>query len=91
MCSGNVTVTVPGSTTAPLVIPVTFNVSSSALLSVSVPAINITAVAGAAAMTQTVSVTSTNNTGAGILSHCDDESGGVELAFGDAQFRQHAQ
>jgi uncharacterized protein (TIGR03437 family) len=61
VCSGNVTVTVPGSTTTPLVIPVTFNVSNSALLSVSVPAINITAVAGAAAMTQTVSVTSTNN------------------------------
>jgi uncharacterized protein (TIGR03437 family) len=63
VCSGNVTVTVPGSTTAPLVIPVTFNVSNNALLSVSVPAINITAVAGAAAMTQTVSVTSSNNSG----------------------------
>ncbi|HTC90563.1 MAG TPA: IPT/TIG domain-containing protein [Bryobacteraceae bacterium] len=61
VCSGNVTVTVPGSTTTPLVIPVTFNISNIALLSVSVPAINITAVAGAAAMMQTVSVTSTNN------------------------------
>jgi uncharacterized protein (TIGR03437 family) len=63
VCSGNVTLTVPGSTTAPLVIPVTLNVSNNALLSVSVPAINVTAVAGAAAMAQTVSVTSTNNTG----------------------------
>ena len=63
VCSGNVTVTVPGTTTAPLVIPVTLNISNTALLSVSVPAINITAVAGAAAMTQTVSVTSSNNSG----------------------------
>ncbi len=61
VCSGNVTLKVPGSTAAPLVIPVTFNVSSNALLSVSIPAINIVAVAGAAATTQTVSVTSSNS------------------------------
>ena len=60
VCSGNVTLTVPGSTAAPLVIPVTFNVSSNALLSVSVPAINITALAGASATAQTVSVTSSS-------------------------------
>jgi uncharacterized protein (TIGR03437 family) len=62
VCSGNVTLTVPGSTAAPLIIPVTFNVSSTALLSVSQSAINVTAIAGAAATTQTVAVTSTNNT-----------------------------
>ncbi len=63
VCSGDVTLTVPGSTSAPLVIPVTFNVSNSALLSVSQPAINVTAIAGATASTvQTISVTSTNNT-----------------------------
>jgi trimeric autotransporter adhesin len=62
VCSGNVTLTVPGSTAAPLVIPVTFNVSTNALLSVSQSAINITTLAGSAATTQTVSVTSTNNT-----------------------------
>jgi uncharacterized protein (TIGR03437 family) len=66
VCSGNVTVTVPGSTSAPLVIPVTFNVSNGALLSVSQPAINVVAVAGAAAATvQTISVTSTNSSALG--------------------------
>jgi uncharacterized protein (TIGR03437 family) len=62
VCSGNVTLTVPGSTASPLVIPVTFDVSTNALLSVSQSAINVITVAGAAAGTQTVSVTSTNNT-----------------------------
>ena len=62
VCSGNVTLTVPGSTAAPLVIPVTFNVSSSALLNVSQGAINLTVLAGSAATMQTISVTSTNNT-----------------------------
>lgn len=61
VCSGNVTITVPGSTAAPLVIPVTFDVSNTALLSVSQPVINVTAVAGTSvATTQTVSVTSTD-------------------------------
>ena len=58
-CSGNLTLTVPGTTTPALVIPVTLNVSTTALLNVSVPAINVTALVGAAASTQTVSVTST--------------------------------
>ena len=62
VCNGNVTVTVPGSTAAPLVIPVTFNVSNTALLSLSQSVINVTAVAGASAATmQTVSVTSSDN------------------------------
>lgn len=63
VCNGSVTLTVPGSTAAPLVIPVTLNVSNTALLNVSQAAINVTAIAGASATTQTVSVTSTNNTG----------------------------
>ena len=62
VCTGNLTLTVPGSTAAPLVIPVTFNVSTNALLSVSQSAINITALAGSAATMQMVSLTSTNNT-----------------------------
>lgn len=63
VCSGNVTLSVPGSTAAPLVIPVTLNVSNNALLSVSQPSINVTALAGATTPTvQTISVTSTNNT-----------------------------
>jgi uncharacterized protein (TIGR03437 family) len=62
VCSGNVTLTVPGSTAAPLVIPVTFNVSTSALLSVGQSAINLTTLAGAAPAVKTVSVTSTSNT-----------------------------
>jgi uncharacterized protein (TIGR03437 family) len=61
VCSGNVTLTVPGSTVAPLVIPVTLNVSNNALLSVGQAAINLTVVAGAAATMQTVSVTSTSS------------------------------
>lgn len=59
VCSGNVTLTVPGSTAAPLVIPVTLNVSNTPLLNVSQPAINVVALAGAAPTIQTVSVTST--------------------------------
>ena len=62
VCSGNVTLTVPGSTAAPLVIPVTLNVSNSVLLNVSQSAISVTAVAGAAATTKTISVTSTDGT-----------------------------
>ena len=62
VCSGNVTLTVPGSTASPLVIPVTLNVSSNALLSVSQPAISVIALAGSAATMQTISVTSTSNT-----------------------------
>ena len=63
VCSGNVTLTVPGSTSSPLVIPVTLNVSNSALLSVSQPAINVTAIAGVVSPSvQTISVTSTNST-----------------------------
>ena len=60
VCSGNITLTVPGSTAAPLVIPVTFNVSNTALLSVSQPAITVIALAGAAATIQTVAVTATD-------------------------------
>jgi uncharacterized protein (TIGR03437 family) len=61
VCSGDVTVTAVGSTAPPLVIPVTLNVSTTPLLNVSLPAINVTALAGAAASIQTVSVTSTSN------------------------------
>ena len=61
VCSGNVTLSVPGSTSAALVIPVTLNVSNSALLSVSQPSINVTAIAGTSTGSpQTVSVTSTD-------------------------------
>jgi uncharacterized protein (TIGR03437 family) len=62
VCNGNITLSVPGSTAAPLVIPVTFNVSNTSLLSVSQSAINVIAVAGAAATTKTVSATSTDGT-----------------------------
>ena len=62
VCSGNVTLTVPGSTAPPLVVPVTFNVSSTALLSVGQSSINATAIAGTVAPlpVYTVSVTSTD-------------------------------
>lgn len=65
VCNGDVTLTIPGSTAAPLVIPVTLNVSSSPLLSVSVSAINVVVLAGSGAMTQTVSVTTTDGSAMG--------------------------
>jgi len=60
VCSGNVTLSVPGSSTPPLVIPVTLNVSNTALLNVGKPSINVTDLVGAAATSLTVSVTSTD-------------------------------
>jgi uncharacterized protein (TIGR03437 family) len=61
VCSGDVTLTVPGSTAAPLVIPVTLNVSNTALLSVSQPAIAVASMLGTTtATTQTISLTSTD-------------------------------
>ena len=60
VCSGNVTLSVPGSSTPPLVIPVTLNVSNTALLNVGQSSINETTLVGAAATTQTVSVSSTD-------------------------------
>ena len=60
VCSGNITLTVPGSTAPPLVIPVTLNVSSTPLLNVGQSAINVTALVGAGATVQNVSVTSTD-------------------------------
>ena len=61
-CSGNVTVTVPNSTSPQLVIPVTLNVSTTTLLNVSQSAINVTVLSGAALITPTASVTSTDST-----------------------------
>ena len=60
-CTGNITLTVPGSTTPPLVIPVTLDVSNTPLLNVSQPAINVTLLTGAATATQSISVTSTDS------------------------------
>jgi uncharacterized protein (TIGR03437 family) len=60
VCSGNVTLSVPGSSTPPLVIPVTLNVSNTALLNVGQSSINVTTLVGAAATTQTVSLSSTD-------------------------------
>jgi uncharacterized protein (TIGR03437 family) len=59
-CSGNITLSVPGSTSPALVIPVTMNVSTTALLNVSQSAISNTALVGAGPTMLTVSVTSTN-------------------------------
>ncbi len=61
VCSGNVVLTVPGTSTS-LTIPVSLNVSTSPLLNVGLPAINVTALAGSTtAIPQTISVTSTDN------------------------------
>ncbi|MBZ5610477.1 MAG: hypothetical protein LAP38_19625 [Acidobacteriia bacterium] len=59
-CSGNVTLNVPGSGTPPLVIPVTLNVSTTALLNVGQSGITVSTVVGAASSVQQVSVTSTD-------------------------------
>jgi uncharacterized protein (TIGR03437 family) len=62
LCQGNVTISVPGSTTPPLVIPVQMFFSTSALLVLSPNAINVTALVGGAPTTQQISVTTTDNT-----------------------------
>ena len=61
VCNGTITLSVPGSTSAPLVIPVTMNVSTGALLNVSQSAISVSALVGGGATQQTVSVTSTES------------------------------
>jgi uncharacterized protein (TIGR03437 family) len=61
VCSGNVVLSVPGTSTS-LQIPVSLNVSNTALLNVSQGVISVTALAGSTAVTQqTISVTSTDN------------------------------
>jgi uncharacterized protein (TIGR03437 family) len=62
VCNGHITLSVPGSSTPALSIPVTLNVSATALLDVSTNYIYITALAGANTSSQTVSVTSTDST-----------------------------
>ena len=59
-CNGNITITVPGSTTPPFVIPVTLNASATPLVNVSQSTISVTALIGSAATLQTVAVTSTD-------------------------------
>ena len=59
VCSGTITLTVPG-TNIVQVIPVTLNVSNTALLNVGQSSINVTTLVGAAATNQTVSVSSTD-------------------------------
>ncbi len=61
VCSGSVTLSVPGTSTA-VVVPVTLNVSNTALLNVGQSTINVTALVGAAATSQTISVSSTDPT-----------------------------
>lgn len=62
VCTGHITLSVPNSSTPAVDIPVTLNVSKTALLNVSTQSINITMLAGAAASIQTVAVTSTDST-----------------------------
>lgn len=59
-CTGTVTVSVPGSTSAPLVLPVTLNASTTPLLNLSPAAINIIATPASGPMQQTISLTSTD-------------------------------
>lgn len=61
LCTGNVTITVPGSTTPPLAIPVSMYFSTGSLLVLSPNAINATALVGAPPTTQMISATSTDN------------------------------
>ncbi len=57
-CTGTLTFTSPG-LTSPVTVPVTLNVSTNPLLNVGVPSINLTALAGSAPTTLSVSLTST--------------------------------
>ena len=78
VCSGNVTLSVPGSTSAPLVIPVTLDVSNSALLNVSQSAISVTAVAGVVSPTvKTISVTSSNGAALGFTATASTNPAGL--------------
>jgi uncharacterized protein (TIGR03437 family) len=62
-CAGTVTLSVPGSTSGPLTIPVTLNVSTTPLINLSPSAINAVAVTSAGAITtQNIAVTSTDGT-----------------------------
>lgn len=61
VCNGNITLSVPNSSTPALVIPVTLNVSDKALLNVSANYLNISMLSGASASMQTISVTSTDS------------------------------
>ena len=60
LCTGTVTLSVPGSTSAPLTIPVSLNVSNTALLNLSPAVVNVVAIPGSAAVQQTIAVTSTD-------------------------------
>jgi len=62
VCNGTLTLTVPGSTAAPLVVPVTLDVSTTPLINISQSSINITALTGTGPTQQTVSLTSTDST-----------------------------
>ncbi len=59
-CTGLVTLTVPGSTAAPLILPVTLTASSTPLINVSPAALSFIAIPGAASIQQTISLTSTD-------------------------------
>ncbi len=62
-CAGTVTVTIDGSTTAPLLIPVRLNASATALLNISPNAINRVAVAFTSNLiTQNIALSSTDST-----------------------------
>lgn len=62
VCNGTITISVPNSSTPALSIPVTLNVSSTALLNLSANWIDVTMLSGASLATQTVSLTSTDST-----------------------------
>ena len=62
-CTGTVTLSVPGSPTSSLTIPVTFNISSTPLINLSPGAISAAVVQGSTTILQrTISLTSTDNT-----------------------------
>lgn len=61
-CTGTVTISVPGSGAPSLSLPVTLNVSNTPLINLSPAAIKVTAVAGAAATSQIIALTSTDTT-----------------------------
>jgi uncharacterized protein (TIGR03437 family) len=61
VCNGSLSLAVPGSSSAPLVIPVTMNVSTTPLLNVGQSAITVTALAGTGPTQQQVPITSTDS------------------------------
>ena len=92
VCTGHVTLTVPNSNSPAQVIPVTLNVSNTALLNVSTNSINITALAtGGHQHADDFCYQHRLCDSAAFQRHSDHQSNRPDLAFGYSQHREHTE